>query len=161
MQLTVSDEILCEIGRVAVSHSHLEGELALFIQELLRVANDERGYILTFKMSFGEKVRVVRALLRNEFGDKHAEFIRFEAVRKKAERANDRRNNIAHSMWGFGKDFQSNAATRVKANENKLADEALTTNDLRSIAQELQQLQWELSDIRAKLCHHEESARKF
>jgi hypothetical protein len=43
MQLSVSDKILCEIGRITVYQSHVESELAFFIQESRRIADDGRG----------------------------------------------------------------------------------------------------------------------
>lgn len=165
MQLTVPDNVLSEIGRVTVYQSHIESELAYFIQQLLRIANDERGDIVTVKMSFNELVRVAGSLLRAEFGSENEYVIRFDAFSSGANVVFGRRNQFAHSVWGFGKDLQSETATRVKVTERKGSVkkdvELLSLVDLKSLSEKMNQLLWELSDIRVRVCHYEESARKF
>jgi hypothetical protein len=165
MQLTVSDKILCEIGRITVYQSHIESELAFFIQELLRVANDGRGDIITIKLSFGELIRVAGSLLRNEFGDYHEQVKRFDEFTSGANVVFGRRNQFAHSLWGFGKDLTGNTATRIKLTEKKQSVkkdiEFLSLEDLKGVSEEMAHLLWLVSDIRVTVCHYEVSARRF
>jgi hypothetical protein len=165
MHLTVSDEILCEIGRITVYQSHIESELAFFIQELLRVANDGRGDIITVKLSFNELIRVAGSLLRSEFGDDYEQVKRFDEFSSDANVVFARRNQLAHSLWGFGEDLTRNTATRIKTTEKKQSVrkdvEFLSLQDLKNISEEMVHLLWLISDIRVKVCHYEVSARRF
>jgi hypothetical protein len=165
MQLSVSDEILCEIGRVTVYQSHIESELAFFIQQLLRIANDGRGDIITVKLPFGELIRVGGALLRSEFCDDHEQVKRFDEFSSGANVVFGRRNQFAHSLWGFGKDLTRNTATRIKVTEKKRSVrkdvEFLSLEDLKDISNEMAHLLWLISDIRVTVCHYEVSARRF
>src|SRR5215813_973870 len=101
MPLTVSDEILCEIGRIAVYQSHIEGEMALFIRELLYL-DESRGHLITATLSFGRLIDLLRSLLRDEFDSDHDYFKEFEEIRKKLVQSEEKRNSFVHSMWGFG-----------------------------------------------------------
>ena len=154
MQLSVSDEILCEIGRITVYQSHIESELGLFIQELLRIANDGRGDIITVKLPFAELIRVAGSLLRSEFGDDHEQVKRFNKFSSAANVVCERRNQFAHSLWGFGKDLTPNTATRIKltlAEKKKSVKkdvEFLSLGDLKDISEEMTHLLWLISDIR-------------
>jgi hypothetical protein len=165
MQLSVSDEILCEIGRITVYQSHIESELALFIQELLKIANDGRGDIVTVKLSFGELIRVAGSLLRREFGDDHEQVKRFDEFSSGASVVLGRRNQFAHSLWGFGKDLTRNTATRIKVAEKKQSVrrdiEFLSLGDLQDISEEMMHLLWLISDIRVTVCYYQASARRF
>ncbi len=165
MQILVSDEILCEIGRITVYQSHIESELAFFIQQLLRVANDDRGGIVTVKLPFGELIRVAGSLLRSEFGDDHEQVKRFNEFSSDANVSFGRRNQFAHSLWSFGKDLTRNTATRIKTTEKKQLVkkdvELLSLKELKSVSEKAANLLWLISDIRVTVCHYEASARRF
>jgi hypothetical protein len=165
MQIVVSDEIFCEIGRITVYQSHIEAELAFFIQQLLRIANDDRGDIVTVKLAFNELIRVAGSLLRIEFGDDHEQVRRFEEFKSEANVLFGRRNQFAHSLWSFGKDLTRNTATRIKTGERKQLVkkdvEFLSLEDLKDISEKMADLLWLISDIRVTVCHYEMSARRF
>jgi hypothetical protein len=109
---------MCEVGRTAVLQSHIEGQMALFIRELLYL-NDERGYILTVNLSFRLLIETLESLLREELGDDHPHFKTFETLRDEMRRREQERNQIIHSMWSVGSTFGSDTATRVKVVRKK------------------------------------------
>jgi hypothetical protein len=165
MQITISDEMFCEIGRITIYQTHIEYELAFFIQELLRIGNDDRGDIITVKLAFKELIRVAGSLLRSEFGDDHEQVRRFNEFKSEAIVLFDRRNQLAHSLWTFGKDLVRNTATRIKTTEKqhsvKKVAEFLSLDDLKDISEKMHNVLWLLSDIRVRICHYEVTARRF
>lgn len=118
MRLTVSDSILCEIGRIAVLQSHIEGQMALFIHELLYL-DESKGNAITYKLSFWGLMDLLNSLLNSEFGAQNEYVKRVEKFRKNMERIFPQRNDCVHSMWGFGRTLKSDSATRVKVVRDK------------------------------------------
>ena len=163
MTLTVSNDILCEIGRIAVYQSHIEGQMALFIRELLYL-DEAKGNLITFKLRFWGLMDLLGSLLNTEFGAKNEHVQRFEKFRKDMDKIVPERNNCVHSMWGFGPTLKSDSATRVKVVKGAskgavLESVPVTLSELQDISKALDQLDWEISDIRVHVCHYEASAR--
>jgi hypothetical protein len=164
MTLTVSKAILCEVGRIAVAQSHIEGQMALFIRELLYL-DDQRGYIVTMNLSFRLLIETLESLLREELGDDHPHFKTFETLRDEMRRREQERNQIIHSMWSVGSTFGSDTATRVKVVRKKsdIAKRAVypvTIDELKEMAQAMENLDLSLGNLRARVCHYEASVRK-
>jgi len=163
MPLTVSRDILCEIGRITVYQSHIEGQMALFIHELLYM-DEAKGNLITFKLRFWGLMDLLGSLLNSEFDAQNQYVKRFEQFRKDMEKFVPERNNCVHSMWAFGPTLKSDSATRLKVVKDKskgaiLESVPVTLNELQEISEALEQLEWELSDIRVHVCHYEASAR--
>jgi len=158
MRLTVSDDILCEIGRIAVYQSLIEGQMALFIRELLYL-DEAQGNLKTSKLRFWDLIKELDTLLNNEFGAQNKYVQRFKKFREEMKDFVSMRNNCVHSMWGFGPTLNSGSATRVKANGAVLESVTVTLEELQGISKALNHLEWEIGDIRAWVCHHEASAR--
>jgi len=157
MTLTVSNEILCEIGRVAVYQSHIEGQMALFIQGLLYL-DETQGNLITLNLSFWEHMNLIGSLLRNEF-DLQSEYVTtFEDFRKSMEQLVPQRNKFVHSMWGFGSTFNYDSATMVKVVKDKskgamLQSVPVTLKELQDISGKMAHLEWLISDLRVRVCH--------
>lgn len=163
MPLTVSNPILREIGRIAVYQSHIEGQMAIFIHELLRL-DEPRGNLITARMSFGALIDLIDSLLRYEFGLQHAHVKRFENIRKELVQLEEHRNKFVHSMWAFGSSLGPDTATRVKVVKNrtkgaKLESTPVTIKELEEVSKAMEQLEWEVGDLRVRICHYEASAR--
>lgn len=155
--LSVSTDFLQQIGRVTVLQSHIEGQLAVFIRDLLRLASSD-GDILTAQMSFGIRLKTVHSLLLSRLGSQHEYFKEFEAIQKDIARLEQARNTFVHSMWGFGSTLKSDTATRVKVASSSGAGARMQSvpvhiDELRELANEMEQREWAVSNLRVKVCH--------
>src|ERR1041384_5649646 len=113
MEITVSEPILLEIGRITVYQTHIEGQMGLFIRVLLYL-DEARGDILTAGLRIIELLEILNALLVNEFGDNHKHVERFKKFRQALEENKRERNKLVHSMWSFGPTFDGDSAMRHK-----------------------------------------------
>jgi hypothetical protein len=159
--VNVDESILCEIGRIAALQSQIEGQIAIFITELLYL-DDQRGKIITARLSFRLLIETLEALLDEEFGDKHQNFIDFKDIKIKINRLEQKRNEIIHSMWSYGDYFQKGTATRVKKRAKAGSQDTfiITLDGLKSQAKEMFEVEATLGNLRARICYHQASLRK-
>jgi hypothetical protein len=155
MTLTVSNEILCEIGRIAVYQSHIEGQMALFIQELLYL-DETQGNLVTCNLSFWEHMDLVGSLLRNEFGPQSKYVLTFEDFRKSMKEIVPQRNKFVHSMWGIGGALSYDSAIMVKVVKDRAKGAVLKTvpvtlKELQDISGKMAHLEWLISDLRVRV----------
>lgn len=158
MPLTVSNPILTEIGRIAVYQTHTEAQMGLFIQELLYL-DDAKGHILTSGLRVNELVDMLRALLTDEFGPQHRHVIRFKQFSSALDKLRKKRNEAVHSMWSFGPTLNLDSATRSKIKRSGREFATVTLSEMQELSKEMEHLEWEISDIRVRVCYYEESAR--
>src|ERR1043165_7043595 len=113
MTLTISNDFLQEIGRIAVLQSHIEGGLAIVIANLAGVET-RVGDALTKPLSFRALSQITFSLLKlreKEIGNHREEAAAL--VRRSCD-AEAHRNEIVHSMWSFGPDFDPQVVSRLK-----------------------------------------------
>lgn len=158
MPLTVSNPILTEIGRIAVYQTHTEAQMALFIQELLYL-DDAKGHILTSGLRVNELVDMLGALLTNEFGSQHRHVLRFKDFSRALDKLRKKRNEAVHSMWSFGPTLNVDSATRSKIKRSGREFATVTLSEMEELSKEMEHIEWEISDIRVRVCYYEESAR--
>lgn len=158
MSLTVSDQILAEIGRVTVLQSHIEAQIALFIRELLFL-DEAKGNIITSRLRIGELIDALRSLLVSKLGHGNSHVTRFERFSKELDKCRRQRNEIVHSLWSFGDDLKADSATRSKVKKNKREFVPIKLDDLQKLSKEMEQLEWEAGDMRVKVCHNEANTR--
>lgn len=106
----VPDNHLKEIGDITVSFTMLESQIQNLIGSLI-YEHQRIGQIITAELSF----KNLRALLISLYLERHGEDDDFSKLRefmKRAGRAEDKRNQITHSIWAAGKD--KNHITRCK-----------------------------------------------
>lgn len=158
MPLTVSNAILTEIGRITVYQTHTEAQMGLFIQELLYL-DDAKGHILTSGLRVNELVDMLRALLVNEFGAQHRHLVRFRKFSSALDKLRKKRNEVVHSMWSFGPTLNVDTATRSKIKRSGREFATVTLSEMQELSKTMEHLEWEISDIRVRVCYYEESAR--
>lgn len=163
MPLSVSKDILCEIGRITVWQSHIEGQMARFIQEVLYL-DEADGNLITFKLRFWDLMDLLAALLNKEFGAQNKHVKRFDEFKQDMKRIVPQRNNCVHSMWGFGHTLKSDSATRVKVVKHKSKGAvresvAVSLKELQDMSKEMERLEWMVGNIRVRVCHIEASGR--
>jgi hypothetical protein len=159
--VNVNESILCEIGRIAALQSRIEGQMAIFIGELLYL-DEQKGKIITARLSFRLLLETLESLLHEEFGDKHQNFIDFKDLKSKISGLEQKRNEIVHSMWSYGDYFQKDTATRVKKKAKAGSQDTfiITLDELKSQAKEMAEVEVLLGNLRARICYHQSSLRK-
>src|SRR5688572_29280731 len=93
------DDILCELGRLQVRHSHLDHTLRLAIKRMLGISIDDPGYWNeTRGMTAGLRARA-RELIAERYGDDDEMAGTLNKVLDDAEEATNLRNRLLHSVW--------------------------------------------------------------
>lgn len=159
MPLTVSDAILSEIGRIAVYQSHVEGQMGLFIRELLNL-DEPKGNAVIAALRLHGLADLLEALLQDRFGANHRHVKRMKSIRKDLEDRARERNEVIHSMWAFGASLKPDVATRIRIRKSRSQGAArqatqVTSNQLRETAKGLEYLDWAISDMRVRVCNYE------
>jgi hypothetical protein len=141
MTLTISNDFFQEIGRIAVLQSHIEGGLAIVITNLAGVET-RVGDALTKPLSFRALSQIAFSLLKlreKEIGG-HGE--EAAALIRRSCDAEARRNEIVHSMWSFGPDFDPQVVSRLKLSGTPpaLKGHAVSIEDVRAIVAEMEEI---------------------
>lgn len=143
MPLYITNDFLQEIGRIAVLQSHIEGGLAIVVANLAGVDDRRVADALTKPLSFRHLASIAASLLKMRAEDvapHHA--AEAEDLIRRASKVEGRRNEIVHSMWSFGPDLDPQVASRIKLSGSppELKGHAVSIEDVRSIAQEMQEI---------------------
>lgn len=113
LNLTVPDEILCELGKIVVFQSHIESMLAHEIIGILGL-DSNKGQIITSELSFKLLVSTLSSLLLDKLGGDNNLYIEFKEIKKQLYEFENFRNSIAHSNWTHSNDFDNSKATKIK-----------------------------------------------
>jgi hypothetical protein len=156
MPLHITNDFFQEIGRIAVLQSHIEGGLAIVVANLAGVNNRHVASALTKPLSFRHLTEIATSLLKvraKEIAPHHAA----EAANliSRACEVAKKRNEIVHSMWSYGPDLDPQVASRIKLSGNPpdLKGHAVAIEDIRAIAQEMQEIVDVLTYIHPYLGH--------
>ena len=164
MKLTGPEPILLQIGILAVRQSHVEGELALFIHELLGL-DEQRSELVTHRLGVWALADLLGDLLISRLGENDERTQAFATLRGEMGRLVSERNAAVHSMWSFGGTFDANSATRIQMKRDKRSGTVtrqvsqVSLSDLQGIADRLAGLQWEISTLRVSV-YHERQAKE-
>jgi hypothetical protein len=142
---TVPENHLKAIGNITVSfallESHIQSLIGSLIQEHQRI-----GQIITAELSF----KNLRALLISFYLERHGEDDDFSKLREfmnRAGRAEEKRNQITHSVWAAGKDKDHIIRIKTTAKEKhgiRFKFEQVSAEDLLTFAQDIRTLAEEL-----------------
>lgn len=140
MDLGVSEDFYTEIGRAAVRQSQIEALLGTVITNVAGV-DEATGDAIVKPLSFRALADVATSLLKlkrdlREHGDAAADLL------KRAEKAEQKRNQLVHSMWAYGPDFDPARATRVKLSGSppELKAEVVSIDELRALNAEMAEI---------------------
>jgi hypothetical protein len=93
------DDILRELGRLQIRHSHLDHTLRLAIKRMLGISIDDPGYWNeTRGMAAGLRARA-RELIAERYSDDEGMADTLNKVLDDAEEATTLRNRLLHSVW--------------------------------------------------------------
>src|SRR5216684_5515270 len=62
-------------------------------------------------------------------------------------------------MWSFGPTLNVDYATRSKIKRSRREFATVTLSEMGELSKKMEHLEWEISEIRVRVCHYEETAR--
>lgn len=128
----LSAELLAEIGRITVLFAILEHDLKNLVHWLLGLPENV-GRTITSELSFRGVYQLAASLVKERAPDMSSDF---KDVLKRIGKAEDKRNQISHSLWGA---FSATRAVRTKysAKANRglyFSREELSPDDIYAIS---------------------------
>ena len=100
-KLSLSDEVLMEIGKIIVIFSWLEDSLAEMIGVIVTIGGRplDWGSIVTAELSFKQRVGMLDSLLLFTLGKEHEVVREFVKLKRLLSSAEIERNRVVHSVW--------------------------------------------------------------
>lgn len=133
LYINVSDDILCELGKIVVFQNCLEWQISSNIISLLEVDN-EKGNIITAELSFRQLIGVLSSLLLSKLGKDSSLYSEFEEIKKELYTFENFRNTIAHSVWAStGSENSKAQRMKITAKEKqglKYSNDEVTLNSI-------------------------------
>ncbi len=152
LQHPVPDEHLKHIGDMTVSFAMLESVIRFFTWMLFN-DNQRVGQIVTAELSFSRLRALLISLYLERFGDDD-DFITLRSLLQRAAVAEEKRNQITHSMWGAGGDADTITRIKTTAKEKdgiKFHHEKFSSGDLSNFVAEIKALALEIQDFSISL----------
>jgi hypothetical protein len=152
LQHPVPDEHLKHIGDMTVSFAVLESVIQ-FLTWMLFNDRQRIGQIVTAELSFNR----LRALLISLYLERYGEDDDFKTLRSLLQRAavaEEKRNQITHSVWGAGDDADTITRIKTTAKEKhgiKFHHESVSSGDLSTFVIEIKALASEIQDFSISL----------
>lgn len=150
----VSDEFLCEIGRITAHFALLERDLINLTHQLLGLP-DGMARSITSELSFRGLQQLSASLLRERLPNEVAVF---EKILGRVSKAEEKRNAVAHSLWGAGWQNTNGERTVIRtkftAKQKKglnLVREELTATDLKKIAYQISVAAYDVEEFSRSL----------
>jgi hypothetical protein len=133
----ISDDHLRAIGRITVLLEYLQSEMLFWTWELID-AGQVIGQVVTAGSSFKATVRTLGALGKERLRMEDHE--RLCALLKNAERHEERRNQIVHSIWAGGGEAPMRLKRRASVRGLVIeSNERLTAKQIDAIADQIEQ----------------------
>jgi hypothetical protein len=158
MPLYVPDSILLEVGKVAAWLSRIERQMVVLLDEF----GDITGRRPQIPSGFQALAKTTEAALANQFGLQHRYCQRFGRFRAGMIPLITERNETVHGLWGFGPTFDSSTAVRTvtERKRKQISPEAtvVSLEQLRDFVRRLEGMEWEISDLRVRICYYEVSS---
>lgn len=152
--LTVSDKVLCEVGRIAIFQTHIEQTMASCIRLLLGL-DEESANLVTYRLTFWRLLDTLESLLHNCSDTPAGQIKRFGNFKKEMKDIVPQRNSCVHSMWSFSD--AENAAIRITYSKDKQTKKisrsvnTISLDELKIISEKFKDANWLIGDIRAKV----------
>ena len=139
------DDILRELGRMQVLHSHLDHTLRLAIKRMLGISIDEPGY---WNETRG-MAAALRERAREVIAERYADIL--NKVLDDAEEATMLRNRALHSVWMKMPGEELVLHDRDNTLKMHVAFQPPTVEDLVSVSERLERIQRVLNHLTRKL----------
>ncbi len=101
IKISLSDEVLVEIGKITVIFAFIEDSLAEVIGIIVTLGGRPPGLgaIVTAELSFKQRVGTLDSLLLFTLGREHEVTREFVKVKRLLSKAEQERNRVVHSVW--------------------------------------------------------------
>lgn len=136
----VADEFLVEIGRITAHFALLERDLIELTHKLMSIP-ENMARTVTAELSFRGLQQLAASLLKERLP---AQSQAFEVILKRVSKCEEKRNAVAHSLWGAGlvkrDGHYTVVRTKFSAKQKKglnFVRQEMTSQDLRAIAEEI------------------------
>jgi len=156
----LSNEFLVEIGRITANFALLERELIELAHFLLGVPV-KSARAITSELSFRALQSLAASLIKEKYPPATTPF---KDILKSVGKCEERRNQIAHSLWGSGSRTTESeplaVRTKYTAKQQKgltLQREEMTVGDLFKIAAEISIAAYAIEGLHASICRGEYS----
>jgi hypothetical protein len=142
LQHPVPDQHLKSIGDITVSFAMLESQIQMLIGSMLN-ERQRIGQIVTAELSFKNLKALLVSLFIERHGKDDEDYEQLKKLITRAGQAEEKRNQITHSVWGAGKDADS--ITRIKATAKekhgiRFQFQDVSSDDLSALAIEIKVL---------------------
>lgn len=152
MSSTLSEKHLAEIGRVTVQFALLEFHIRELVHWLLDRPSNVAA-VITSELSFRNLYQLASALIKERSPELSAEF---RLILKAVSMAEDRRNQISHSLWGSGGGAVA-VRTKYSAKVGRglhLAREEMTAEDIFQVSALVSVAAYDVESFHASLRDH-------
>jgi len=134
----VKNEFLIGLGKITGNFAYLEAVVSFFVWEL--VDDQQIGQIVTSQLSFDRLLNVLGALYRYR-SKCEGKIDELMELLKEASEAEQNRNKITHSVWGFNEEGFSRMKFSVNRKKGaRLQYEDIFAEDLNRIADEISEV---------------------
>ena len=145
-QHPVPEGHLKSIGDITVSFALLESQLQMLIGSLLN-ERQRIGQVITAELSFKGLKALLISLYIERHGKEDPDFEKLKGLINRCGQAEEKRNQITHSIWGAGKDVDHITRIKTTAKEKhgiRFQFENVSSQDLEDFAVEIKSLAYEL-----------------
>jgi len=149
LQHPVPENHLKSIGDITVSFAMLELQIQMLIGSMLN-EHQRIGQIITAELSFKNLKALVISLYIEQHSKDDEDFGRLKELINRAGQAEEKRNQITHSVWGAGKDAESITRIKTTAKEKygiRFQFDDVTSGDLEALAIEIKVLAHDIQNF--------------
>ena len=144
------DDILCELGRLQIRHSHLDHTLRLTIKRLLGISIDDPGYWNeTRGMTSTLRARACE-LIAERYGDDDNTAGILNKVLDDAAMATTLRNRLLHSVWMKAPGAEPVLHDRDNSLTMHIGLQLPTVEEVASVGERIQRIQRVLNHLTRK-----------
>jgi hypothetical protein len=144
------DDILRELGRLQVRHSHLDHMLRLAIKRMLGISINHSGYWNETSGMAGALQKRVRKLIDERYAHDDDMSGTLNKVLDDAEGATKLRNRLLHSVWMKASEGEPVLHDRDKTLKMHVGFQLPTVEQIASVCERVERIQRVLNDLTRK-----------
>ena len=144
------DDILRELGRLQVLHSHLDHTIRLAIKRMLGISIDDPGYWNETRGMAAELQERARELITERYSDDDDTADILNKAFDDAEEATMLRNRVLHSVWMKAPGEEPVLHDRDNTLKGHVVYQLPTIGNLASVSERIERIQRVLNDLTRK-----------
>jgi hypothetical protein len=144
------DDVLRELGRLQIRHSHLDHTLRLTIKRMLGISIDDPGYWNETRGMTSALRERARALIAERYGNDDDIAGILNKVLDDAETATTLRNRLLHTVWMKAPDAEPVLHDRDNSLKMHVGFQLPTVDEVASVSERIQRIQRVLNHLTRK-----------